>query len=55
MVTESISDNQMKVKWSFNNGMKYPMNIMLLAMNMEKMLGDDLQTGLKNLKSILEK
>jgi hypothetical protein len=55
MVTESISDNQTKVKWSFNNGMKYPMNIMLLVMNMEKMLGDDLQTGLKNLKNLLEK
>jgi hypothetical protein len=55
MATEFISDNQTRVKWSFSSRMKYPMNIMLLTMNMEKMLGGDLLTGLKNLKSVLEK
>jgi hypothetical protein len=55
MTTELVSDNQTKVKWSISSGMKYPMNIMLLIMNMEKMIGDDLLTGLKNLKEILEK
>ena len=35
--------------------MAYPMNIMLLFLNMEKMLGPDLQTGLNNLKEILER
>jgi hypothetical protein len=34
--------------------MKYPMNLMLLFMNMEKMVGNDLGNGLKNLKTILE-
>ncbi|WP_276503443.1 SRPBCC family protein [Terrimonas pollutisoli] len=55
MVTESVSDNQTKVKWGFDSRMKYPMNIMLLFMNMDKMIGNDLQTGLDTLKSILEK
>ena len=31
------------------------MNIMLLFMDMEKMIGSDLDSGLSNLKSILEK
>jgi hypothetical protein len=35
--------------------MKYPMNLMLLFMNMEKMVGGDLDKGLQNLKSVLEK
>jgi hypothetical protein len=34
--------------------MKYPMNLMLLTMNMEEMLAPDLQNGLNNLKTILE-
>jgi len=55
MNTESVNENQTKVKWGFKSRMNYPMNIMLLFMNMEKMLGNDLETGLKNLKAVLEK
>jgi uncharacterized membrane protein len=55
MATEALSENQTKVKWGFSGRMNYPMNLMLLFMNMEKMVGDDLQTGLNNLKNILEK
>ncbi len=55
MSTDSISPNQTRVKWGFKSTMKYPMNLMLLFMNMEKMIGDDLQTGLDNLKGVLEK
>jgi hypothetical protein len=35
--------------------MNYPANVMLLFMNMEKMVGGDLEKGLQNLKTILEK
>ena len=31
------------------------MNLMLLFMNMEKLIGNDLSKGLENLKGILEK
>jgi len=55
MTTESKRENQTLVKWGFASGMKYPMNLMLLFMNLKKMLGNDLQTGLNNLKAILEK
>jgi uncharacterized protein YndB with AHSA1/START domain len=54
MTTESVSENQTKVKWGFSGHMDYPMNIMMLFMDFEKMIGDDLDTGLKNLKSVLE-
>ena len=46
---------QTKVTWGFNGKMPYPFNVMLLLGNMDKMIGDDLQTGLVNLKALLEK
>lgn len=55
MSVASLSENQTKVKWNFSSSMKYPSNLMLLFMNMEKMLGDDLETGLWNLKQELDK
>ncbi len=55
MTTESLNKNQTKVVWGFSGRINYPMNIFLLFMDMEKMIGDDLQTGLNNLKSVLEK
>jgi hypothetical protein len=53
--TEAAGDNGTKVKWGFHGTMVYPTNVLLLVMDMEKMIGDDLQTGLNNLKVILEK
>ncbi len=53
-ITESVSDTQTKVKWGFKGSMNYPMNLMLLFMDMEEMLGKDLEGGLKNLKAVLE-
>jgi hypothetical protein len=55
MATDSISENKTKVKWGFAGAMPYPFNIMRLFMNMEKMIGNDLQEGLVNMKEILEK
>ncbi|NMP31171.1 SRPBCC family protein [Thalassotalea sp. M1531] len=54
MITENAGENQTKVKWAFQGNMDYPMNIMLLFMDFEKIIGDDLQLGLDNLKVILE-
>ncbi len=55
MATESVSENQTKVKWGFKGTMPYPFNVMRLCMNMEEMIGNDLSIGLNNLKDILEK
>lgn len=54
-ITESLSLQETNVKWGFDSQLKYPMNLLLLFMNMEKSIGEDLETGLSNLKRILEK
>ncbi|MBZ0241986.1 MAG: SRPBCC family protein, partial [Bacteroidales bacterium] len=54
MITEKLNESQTKVKWGFSGYMNYPMNIMLLFMNFEKMVGADFQEGLDKLKTILE-
>jgi hypothetical protein len=55
MTTESESENRTRVVWGFNGKMNYPMNLMLLFMDFEKMIGEDLELGLINLKAELEK
>lgn len=54
IITENIGSNETLVKWGFNGKMNYPMNLTLLFMNMEEMLGPQLQEGLDKLKVILE-
>jgi len=51
---ESVGDNKTKVIWGFKGEMDYPMNLMLLAMDFDAMLGADFEYGLKELKKILE-
>ena len=55
IITESLTENQTKVNWGFNGHMKYPMNLTLLFIDFEKILGNDLESGLIKLKSELEK
>ena len=52
---ESVNDSTTVVKWRFFGKMKYPMNLMLQVMDMDAMLGKDLDGGLQNLKVLLEK
>ncbi len=54
MSTTAIDSTSTKVQWGFNGHMVYPTNVMQLFMNFEDMIGKDLQTGLENLKKILE-
>ncbi|MBI2258271.1 MAG: SRPBCC family protein [Flavobacteriia bacterium] len=51
----SISSNECRVVWSFDGKMNYPMNLMLLFMDFETMIGNDLQYGINKLKRIIEK
>ncbi|WP_296618227.1 SRPBCC family protein [Marivirga sp.] len=51
---EAVGDNQTKVTWGFNGSMDYPMNLMLVVMDFDEMLGTDLQYGLEELKRIME-
>jgi len=55
MTTSAATDSTTLVKWGFSGHMDYPMNLFLLFMDMEKMIGDDLATGLANLKTVMEK
>ena len=43
-----------EVKWGFAGKNKFPMNIMLLFMSMDKMIGKDFEQGLERLKIKLE-
>lgn len=52
---DDAGNAQTKVSWGMSGKMSYPMNIMLLFMDMEKMIGKDFETGLANLKGLLEK
>ncbi|MGN6293708.1 MAG: SRPBCC family protein [Chitinophagaceae bacterium] len=52
--TSAISNDQTLVKWHITTGMGYPMNVMLLFMNMDKMMGKDMEISLGNLKKLLE-
>lgn len=49
-----VNDSTTSVKWVFYGRMNYPMNMMLLFMDMDKMLGKDLEGGLQKLKKIIE-
>lgn len=55
MSTDAIAGNQTKVKWGINGVFPYPMNIMMPMMNMDTMIGKDLDKGLENLKAQMEK
>ncbi len=55
MVLSPALGNQTHIRWGMSSSMKYPMNVMLLFMNMDKLLGKDLDISLNTLKGILEK
>ena len=55
MSFEIINDSVTSVRWGIYGKIKYPMNLSLLLMDMDAMLGKDLEGGLNNLKLILEK
>lgn len=54
MTFQSVSDSTALVKWGFDGRMKYPTNLAMLFLNIDEMLGNDLEKGLANLKAILE-
>jgi hypothetical protein len=55
IATDAVSENQTRVKWGFQGKMPYPFNFMGAFMNFDEMIGKDLETGLVNLKTLLER
>jgi hypothetical protein len=53
ITTESVADNQTKVKSGYLGKMNYPTN--LLCPFIADKIGKDMETGLTNLKTVLEK
>lgn len=43
-----------RVRWGFSGKNRFPMSIMMLFMNMDKMVGKDFEAGLRDLKAHLE-
>ncbi|MCH8568864.1 MAG: SRPBCC family protein [Balneolales bacterium] len=54
MTTEAITENETRVSWGMFGSMPRPMNLLLIFMNLEEAIGNDYETGLNNLKAILE-
>lgn len=54
LITEDAGPTQTRVKWGFTGSMPRPMNLMLLAMDMNDAVGKDYEEGLASLKTILE-
>jgi len=54
MQLEAAQADQTTVTWGFQGHMPYPMNLLLLVMDMEGLIGRDLQQGLDKLKLLLE-
>lgn len=54
MLTKAINPQETEVTWVFEGSLPYPMNLMLLFVDMEALIRADLQQGLENLKLILE-
>lgn len=55
MQLEAIDNTTTRIKWDFRGDTSYPFNVMQLFISMEDMLGKDIQEGLRNMKTILEK
>jgi uncharacterized membrane protein len=54
LTTSPVNEYNTTVTWGFASKMPFPMNAMLLFMNMEKMLGADMEISLNTLKRIME-
>jgi hypothetical protein len=54
LTTDSLGENQTRVKWGFNGRIKYPLNVVLVFINMDRQIGNELAEGLDLMKNYLE-
>lgn len=52
---KQLDSTQTNIVNTFSSSTPYPLNIMLLFMDMDKMIGTEIQNGLNNIKANLEK
>jgi len=55
LIVDGKGDNQCNVTWGFKGRNKIPINVLMLFMNMDKVMGKDFNEGLESLKELLEK
>ena len=51
---ESVGENQTKVTWTFTSHYKFPLNVIIYCVNLEKLIGTDIASSLITLKEKLE-
>lgn len=51
---KEIDENKTKIVWGVKGGLAFPFSVMALIYPVEKAYGEKLETGLKNLKLVLE-
>jgi hypothetical protein len=51
---KELDENKTKMVWGVRGGLNFPFTIIALMQPVDKMYGDDLERGLKNLKHMLE-
>ncbi len=49
-----INENETKVNWTFSSVYKFPLNIVIYFLNLEKLIGKDIASSLVTLKENLE-
>ena len=54
MITDLLAEDMTRVTWGMSGSFSRPMNLMMLFFNLEEAIGSDYETGLNNLKAILE-
>jgi len=54
LAVDETGKDSTKVTWGFSGKNKFPMSIMMLFMNMDKVVGKDFEEGLSSLKTRLE-
>jgi len=51
---KELDENKTKMVWGIRGGLNFPFSVIALMQPVDKMYGEDLERGLKNLKQILE-
>ena len=54
IATETAPQDQTKVRWEYHGVSKYPINLLTAVMDMDRLVGTDLEKCLIKLKSVLE-
>ncbi len=54
LITHALTNSSTEIVWGIEGKLSYPMNLLMLFMNIDEMLAEDLSEGLSNLKTILE-